>query len=308
MAIDQQTAYTLSIPEAPEALNNMASNDRPAARRTGGDVACFWRERRLDDLECLKARFFRHAYAPHVHDTFAIGVILAGAEAFRYRGLRHVAPAGSLVAVNPDELHDGAPAQDGYAYRMLYPSVALVQSIADDLGDRPTGFPAFRGPVLDDPEVATRLSAAHALMEGRAGALAVDEAFTAALTLMVRRHSWNEPQGRRLGREAAPIRRARKLADDSYVEDLTLNELAAAAGLSRFYFLRAFRREVGVTPHAYLTGRRIAAAKALLDGDQPLSEVALACGFYDQSHFTRAFKGCTGVTPGQYRHGLRAAA
>src|SRR3546814_9753433 len=43
--------------------------------------------------------------------------------------------------------------------------------------------------------------------------------------------------------------------------------------------------------------RRIAAAKRLLDGEQALSEVALACGFYDQSHFTRAFKGATGVTP-----------
>ena len=80
------------------------------------------------------------------------------------------------------------------------------------------------------------------------------------------------------------------------------------AGLSRYHFLRAFRRETGVTPHAYLTGRRIAAAKALLAGDQPLSEVALACGFYDQSHFSRSFKGCTGLTPGQYRRGSRAAA
>lgn len=268
----------------------------------------FWRERRFDDLECLKARFVRHAYAPHAHDTFAIGVILAGAEVFHYRGARHVAPSGSLVAVNPDELHDGAPSQDGYAYRMLYPSVALVQAIADELADRPAGFPAFGQPVLQDAEVAARLSEAHALMEGHADRLAVDQALTAALSLMVRRHSRSVAGGRRLGREAAPIRRARRLADCSYMQDLTLDQLASTAGLSRFHFLRAFRREVGVTPHAYVTGRRIAAAKALLDGNQSLSEVALACGFYDQSHFTRAFKGTTGVTPGQYRRGLALAA
>jgi AraC-like DNA-binding protein len=303
MAIDQQTAYALSAREASEGQ----SPDRtPSAK--GGDVVRFWRERRFDDLECLKARFFRHAYAPHAHDTFAIGVILAGAEAFHYRSVRHIAPSGSLVAVNPDELHDGEPSSDGYAYRMLYPSVALVQAIADELGDRPAGFPAFAEPVIQDAEVAARLSEAHALMEGHADRLAVDEAFTAALSLMVRRHSCSVAGGRRLGREAAPIRRARRLADDFYMQDLTLNELAAAAGLSRFHFLRAFRREVGLTPHAYVTGRRIAAAKALLDGEQPLSEVALACGFYDQSHFTRAFKGTTGVTPGQYRRGLAAAA
>lgn len=305
MGMDQQTAYELSA-RAASALVDGATPDR------NGDSVRFWRERRFDGLECLKARFFRHAYAPHVHDTFALGVILAGAEAFNYRGVRHIAPAGSVVAVNPDELHDGQPSRDGYAYRMLYPSVGVVQTIADELSDRAAGFPAFAQPVIEDPEVAARLGEAHALMEAQvmrgAGRLAVDQAFTRALTLMVRRHSTSDSRGRRLGREAAPIRRARQLVDDSYMQDLTLNDLAGAAGLSRYYFLRAFRREVGVTPHAYLTGRRIAAAKALLDGDTALSEVAVACGFYDQSHFTRSFKGCTGVTPGQYRRGSRAAA
>jgi hypothetical protein len=73
MAIDQQTAYALSAREASEST---ASNDGSMAARAGGDAVCFWRERRFDDLECLKARFFRHSYALHVHDTFAIGVIL----------------------------------------------------------------------------------------------------------------------------------------------------------------------------------------------------------------------------------------
>src|SRR3546814_13942727 len=75
------------------------------------------------------------------------------------------------------------------------------------------------------------------------------------------------------------------------MQDLTLDRLAGDAGLSRFYFLRAFRSEIGVTPHAYLTGRRIAAAKRLLDGEQALSEVALACGFY-RSEERRVGKEC----------------
>src|SRR3546814_3422233 len=89
---------------------------------------------------------------------------------------------------------------------------------------------------------------------------------------MVRRHSRSVAGGRRLGRELAPIRRARLLVDANYMQDLTLDRLAGAAGLSRFYFLRAFRSEIGVTPHAYLTGRRIAAAKRLLDGEQRSEE------------------------------------
>ena len=62
-------------------------------------------------------------------------------------------------------------------------------------------------------------------------------------------------------------------------------------------------REVGATPHTYLVARRVSRAKELLAGASPLSEVALACGFYDQSHFTRIFKAWSGVTPGQYRRG-----
>lgn len=290
MSVDQQTAYALS------------------AREAAADHVVFWREPRFDDLECLAARFSRHSYCPHVHDTFAIGVILAGAEAFHYRGVRHVAPAGSVVAVNPDELHDGAAAADSFAYRMLYPSVALVQRLADDIAGAPAGFPGFAEAVIDDPEVAAGLVAAHGLMEARAARLAVDEAMTAALSLMLRRHSQSDPRGRRRGRERGPIRRARDAIEDLYMQDLTLDQLAGVAGLSRYHFLRAFRREVGVTPHTYLAGRRIAAAKALLAGGRPLSEVALTCGYYDQSHFSRSFKGCTGLTPGQYRRGSRAAA
>jgi len=301
MSIDQQTAYALSV-QVPQDVHD-------AARQGGAaDSVCFWREARYDDLECLTARFFRHAYTPHVHDTFAIGVVVEGAEAFRYRGTRHVAPAGSLVAVNPDELHDGCPAVDGFAYRMLYPSVPMLQGIAEEMADRPAGLPVFDEAVIDDLETAERLRRAHALMEAKADKLAVDQALVAALGQMVRRHAHIRPRSAHRHHEAGPVQRVRRQIEDLYMQDLTLNRLAQEARLSRYHFLRAFRREVGVTPHAYLTSRRIAAAKRLLAGDQPLSEVALACGFYDQSHFSRSFKGCTGVTPGQYRRGALAAA
>src|SRR3546814_15540956 len=102
-------------------------------------------------------------------------------------------------------------------------------------------------------------------MEARADRLAVDEAFTAALSLMVRRHSRSVAGGRRLGRELAPIRRARLLVDANYMQDMTLDRLAGAAGLSRFYFLRAFRSELGVTPHASPIGRASGKERALQD-------------------------------------------
>src|SRR3546814_18027142 len=92
-------------------------------------------------------------------------------------------------------------------------------------------------------------------MEGRGDSLDVDEAFTAALSLMIGRHAGSDVSGRRIGREAVPIRRARRLLADKFMPALTLKELAESAGFSRFPFLRPFRRAVGVTPPASPTGR-----------------------------------------------------
>ncbi len=84
-------------------------------------------------------------------------------------------------------------------------------------------------------------------------------------------------------------------------EDLILEELAALAGLSAKHFARAFRQSIGVPPHRWLIERRINGAKGLLAvTDLGLAEIALACGFADQSHFTAVFRRGTGATQGAF--------
>ncbi len=83
---------------------------------------------------------------------------------------------------------------------------------------------------------------------------------------------------------------------------ITHRELAAIAGLSESHFSRAFKRSVGMSAHRYISRRRVeSAAELIAETDQPLSEIALAVGFSDQSHFTRVFHRLTGETPGAFR-------
>ncbi len=89
--------------------------------------------------------------------------------------------------------------------------------------------------------------------------------------------------------------------------DIGLDALAAIADLSPKHFARAFRQSTGMPPHRWLIQRRIDRAKALLrTTDTTLVEIALACGFADQSHFTASFRKLVGLTPGSLRQEMRA--
>jgi AraC-like DNA-binding protein len=102
------------------------------------------------------------------------------------------------------------------------------------------------------------------------------------------------------------MRRLRDYMDEHLGESIDLAELSAVAGLSVFHFARQFKLSTGVTPHHYLVRQRIERAQQMLAGtDLPLSDIAVAAGFSDQSHLTRHFRQIVGMTPGQFRWSRR---
>lgn len=84
-------------------------------------------------------------------------------------------------------------------------------------------------------------------------------------------------------------------------EDIALADLARECRLSVSYFIRAFKRTLGTTPHQWLTRLRVEAAARLLRSDMPLADIAIECGFVDQSHLTRVFSRHFGLPPGRHR-------
>jgi AraC family transcriptional regulator len=103
------------------------------------------------------------------------------------------------------------------------------------------------------------------------------------------------------------LRRVTDFMTEYADHDIALEELAALVGLSAKHFARAFRQSTGVPPHRWLIERRIEHAKTLLvAGNLGLAEIALACGFADQSHFTATFRKLIGVTPGLFQKEMQA--
>jgi AraC-like DNA-binding protein len=155
-------------------------------------------------------------------------------------------------------------------------------------------------PVARDPQLAWHFSRLFAsLATCCADGLAQEEALIRSLFCILRRHGARRPpssNGRSPSVEKVILR-----LDSAPNEPVSLAELAALAGVSRFQLLRGFAREIGTTPHAYLVQRRVCLARQLLAAGETPAQAAISAGFADQSHMTRAFLRHLGITPGRYR-------
>ncbi|MCB4767662.1 helix-turn-helix domain-containing protein [Ancylobacter sp. Lp-2] len=101
-------------------------------------------------------------------------------------------------------------------------------------------------------------------------------------------------------------RRAKELLTARIGSQVTIEEIARECQLTPSHFARAFRNSMGISPHRYLSELRIAEAKQLMIGTSlPLTDIALMCGFAEQSHFTRVFSRQVGASPGAWRRDVQ---
>jgi len=136
-----------------------------------------------------------------------------------------------------------------------------------------------------------------------ASALFVDSVFLAVLARLMSSYGGvSAAAAKRAGLSLQQERRAIDYLTAHIADNVRLADVAAACGLSRDYFIRAFRRATGLTPHRWLMRFRVTQAKETLrSSNLSLAEIALRCGFADQSHFTRVFSSSEGISPAAWR-------
>lgn len=266
-----------------------------------GETIRFWQTPPLNGVELLTARYIEHRFVPHVHDGFVIGMIMAGAQRYRYRGAEHLAPTGTLVLINPNEVHNGHKGHDaGWRYRAFYPDNAQMHGLLDELELGGQHLPTFSDTLCHDSDLFHGLCQLHRLLEGPESALQQQTVWRQMMLTLLHRHA-RLPLPGKPGIEHRAVSQAKELLRARLAEPPSLEALAAAVNLSPFHFARVFQRATGMPPHTWLMQQRIARARGLLrEGCLPL-EVASQLGFADQSHLGRQFKKVYGVGPGAYR-------
>ena len=264
----------------------------------GPDRHSFWHDPALPFIEARAVQDGRHVcYDKHSHAHFSIGAITGGHSHYlNQRSLQEVGP-GSLVLMNPEEVHACNPIADQpWSYLMFYLDTDWLRGQQEEAGlgseFRPFDMTASRDPLLYQG-----LQHLHHQLVQAPDPLAREVAchlFSRQLLARLTPARWDD-------RPPQHLQRAAELMQDDSASPLSLSQLSAVAGLTPSHFVRAFSQHYGMTPHAYLLDRRIRHARTLLKQGQPLAEVALASGFADQAHFQRQFKRRVAATPGQYR-------
>jgi len=237
-----------------------------------------------------------HSFPRHTHDEYGIGVMLSGAQR-SWSGVGQVeASQGDVITVNPGELHDGYPIDGGIRrWRIIYfdPKV-LARLFIPEL----TRETEFISPSLRDPGTAAWVNVLFSRLSSGADQLGVEEVVT---HLVLRLQSPNIRPMRDLANSSAPVAKARSRIEEDPASPITLFDLSALSGMSRYQIVRAFARELGTTPYAYVIQCRVRLARKLLINGETLAAAAQRAGFADQSHMTRAFVRQLGISPGRYR-------
>jgi AraC-like DNA-binding protein len=228
--------------------------------------------------------------------VWTVFIVDDGAIRYDLEGRHHAAGQARVTVLPPHVVHDGRPATGaGFRKRVLY----LETSV---LGEHLVG-PAVDRPVVPDIKLRREVSALHDALACADDLL--DAETRLAFVAEQIRGTLGEPtaEPRRVSRGEL-AEQLRVYLDAHLFEPVTIGAAATAIGAAPSQLARTFSSVFGISPHAYVIGRRLDAARDRILGGQPLADVAADVGFYDQAHLSHRFEKFLGTTPGRFRSGL----
>jgi AraC-like DNA-binding protein len=236
------------------------------------------------------------------HESYVICLCLRASAQWFYQGrMQQPLSDSCFMLMEPGETHVNVQVPRPQTYVVLRIAPDLLAAAAAELGVRRT--PHFGITLGKDPAIRHAFERLAACVEQEDDVLEQQSRFSFGVRLLLQ-HCIEQPSAAPPVRGKAPravIERCKTYIRERYHCSISLDEIAALSGLSRFHLLRSFQRAVGAPPHAYQIQLRIEHACRLLQAGVRPSMVASAVGFADQSHLTRHFRKIMFITPGAYR-------
>lgn len=237
------------------------------------------------------------------YDSFMLLYTVGGRGRMETDGASFYLDAGSAVIVDCRKPHSYRTADDTWDFLWLH----LAGSSAEPLFK--TLYPNAVHPVLVDSGSDFSETVERAVKNTKAGGIIAASEISADIhsifnTLI--RCDLRAARENQKGNRADDVERAVSFIKDNYAAEITIDDIVDNIHLSKYHFIRLFKRVIGVTPYAYLIAYRINRSKLLLrTSDKTIGCIALECGFADTSNFITQFKRHTGQKPTDYRCAFR---
>jgi len=250
-------------------------------------------------ISAVYGKFKDAGMVPHFHESYSIGIFTKGE--YRYKsGMKETTiKAGETRVVAPYELHETYSGEWEYLHFDIEPNLLL--NVLRDIEQKEQ---VDRSSILQIQKEKSILNIGLDLYSSLKNSeiLEIERTFSHfTTTLLQNSHSLNLISNLTL--DSVKLGRALEYIfsfwDDAH---LSVETIAKEVGFSTYYFTRSFSREFKITPHKYIQSLRVERAKyKIIKTDDSLAQIAIECGFSDQSHMNRVFKRITGFTPNLLR-------
>ena len=256
----------------------------------------------INGLELLTCSDAGYHFSPHFHDSYCIWLNTSSAETYTYKGNSGILQTGDVGIIAPGEVHSNSVfGSESRQLLTYYLNDELLQAVASDVSDRSNSSLELPTDFHSDTEVYMGLITLWQTLKTSKSTLERQSAFYEVLSLLINRYASPAQPEIDSGKEQKRTSVVIEQFHDRIDEDLRLDELASLVDCTPYYLIRFFKKNVGMTPHAYLLHLRLEKAKNLLQQGHSIVDTAFATGFTDQSHLTRHFKAKLGISPGVYQ-------
>jgi AraC-like DNA-binding protein len=248
---------------------------------------------------------FEHGLSRAIPPHYSVALRLEGESEWSVGGERWATSPGTVGVKVPGEVYVER-ARDGRSrFQVIAFDDALIEEARAALEQPPSHPRASSFDGLRDARVRPLMALHERFLDTELRDAELQETLSEALTTLVTLTGTHPTRPARPRDHQRAVTRARALLDARITESVSLDELAAHARLDKFRLCRAFREQIGLPPHAYVTHRRVSLAQVLLVKGVSQAEVAARVGLYDQSQLHRHFKRIAGLTPGTFARAMR---
>jgi AraC-like DNA-binding protein len=241
------------------------------------------------------------------HEGYTVATVLPPSDGglsegrVKYRTWEYTTAPGSLMLMEPGELHVTQHIAGLARFRLLQLAPDRMARAADELGLRTPIH--WRMPIAADPALYAEFTAFHSFVERDASAEVLEAQLVKAVGMLLLACAETRPHDAIYAHGRREVERALDYLRANYRDRIHLDELSRHCGVTRFRIDQLFTRAVGVSPLQYQRELRLSEARRLLSRGWRPAKVASEVGFYDHSQFCRYFRDSVALSPKQYADG-----